>query len=60
MLIVQGINMLGITLKQLSPTLKVPMWLVYLAIPVGGTGILLNSLLNIADMGRKSEKGVEA
>ncbi|WP_312699510.1 TRAP transporter small permease [Sedimentibacter sp.] len=45
--IVQGVKMVGITINQLSPTLKVPMWLVYSAVPVGGVMILLASLCNI-------------
>lgn len=60
--IVQGYNMILVTLKQLSPTLKIPMWLVYLSIPLGGVAMVIASICNILniimkDNSRESEGG---
>lgn len=53
--IVQGYNMILITFKQLSPTLNIPMWLIYLAIPVGGVAMVIGSLCNILNIVFKNE-----
>ncbi len=45
-MIVQGYKMLGMTMKQKSPTLHVPMAFIYLAIPVSGAGMLINIINN--------------
>lgn len=45
--IVQGGKMIVVTLNQLSPTLRIPMWIIYSAVPVGGVMIFLASLCNI-------------
>lgn len=45
-LIAQGFNIVGMTMKQLSPTLHIPMALIYLAIPVSGIGMILNIVNN--------------
>lgn len=58
-LITQGYNMMLITLKQLSPTLKIPMWAVYLSIPVGGATMLLGSLCNMLNIIFKKNDGGE-
>ena len=42
-----GYRMFRVTGSQLSPTLGVRMSWVYLAIPIGGAGMILNALLNI-------------
>ena len=44
--IVQGFNIVSMTLKQLSPTLHIPMALIYLTIPVSGIGMILNIINN--------------
>ncbi len=58
-MITQGYNMMLVTLKQLSPTLKIPMWAVYLAIPVGGATMFLASLCNILNIVFKKNDGGE-
>jgi len=54
-LIVQGVKMLGVTWNQLSPTLNVPMWIVYLAIPIGGIGIFMGAINNIIKIYRNAK-----
>lgn len=58
-LIVQGYNMVQITLNQFSPTLKVPMWIIYLAIPVGGIIIVFGSICNMLNIMSKAKHGGE-
>lgn len=59
LLIVQGYKMVQITLNQLSPTLKVPMWIIYLAIPIGGIIILFGSICNMLNILSKVKHGGE-
>lgn len=47
-LAVYGFKLSSATMRQLSPALKLPMGYAYLAMPVGGTIMLLQSLLFIA------------
>lgn len=47
LMIVQGLRMVFMTTTQLSPTLRIPMCYIYLAVPVGGIGILFNAFSNI-------------
>ncbi|NMA72681.1 MAG: TRAP transporter small permease [Bacteroidales bacterium] len=58
-LITQGYNMILVTLKQLSPTLNIPMWMIYLSIPVGGATMLLGSLCNMLNIFSKKDDGGE-
>lgn len=58
--IVQGYNMVMVTFKQLSPTLRIPMWLIYLSIPVGGVAMLLASVCNFLNIiVEKNDGGAE-
>ncbi len=42
-----GFKAVSVTMGQLSPSLGIPMGLVYLAVPVSGILILVYSLLNL-------------
>ncbi len=46
LLLIQGGKMVAVTTRQLSPILRVPMCYIYLAIPFGSAGILINALNN--------------
>lgn len=46
-LFAQGISLARVAAGQVSPALRIPMWLVYASIATGSTGIALNSLNNI-------------
>lgn len=54
-MVYQGMKMTKMTMRQLSPILRISMGYIYLAIPVGCLGILLNSLNNL--MQRSFPKG---
>ena len=44
-----GIQMVQATQTQISPTLRIPMWIPYLAIPVGGVGMLFHTIVLLAE-----------
>jgi C4-dicarboxylate transporter DctQ subunit len=46
-LIQQGFNIVKVTTTQLSPSLRIPMSYVYLAIPVGAIGMIINAISTI-------------
>ena len=46
-LLVEGINMIEITMSQVSNVLRVPMWIVYLSLPVSGFGMAASSIERI-------------
>jgi TRAP-type C4-dicarboxylate transport system permease small subunit len=48
-LINQGFKMVNLTWTQCSPSLRIPMSYVYLAIPVGSIGMVLNAVRNIVE-----------
>ncbi len=56
-LFVEGLNMIGIVQTQLSNVLRIPMWVVYLALPVSGFGMAACSIERILE--RLSEKKEE-
>jgi len=43
-LLFKGIQLVGVVLNQFSPSLRIPMGLVYLAMPLAGLGMVLNSI----------------
>lgn len=49
-LLIHGGRLVTMVLEQLSPTLRIPMSAVYGACPVGGVGIILNSIAKIFEM----------
>lgn len=49
-LIYQGFKMCSLTMKQLSPTLQIPMSLIYLSIPVSSIGMVVNIANNIVKL----------
>lgn len=42
--VIYGVQMVMITGTQMSPSLGIPMSLIYLSIPVGGTGMILHAV----------------
>lgn len=47
LLLTQGIKMASMTMRQLTPTLHIPMSVIYCSLPVGAFGIILNGINNI-------------
>lgn len=47
LLFVQGIKMASMTTRQLTPTLHIPMSVIYCSLPVGAFGIILNGINNL-------------
>lgn len=56
-----GGKAVSLTMEQISPSLNVPMGLVYLALPVSGIFVLFYSIVNLIDIfaGRKREVAQE-
>ncbi|MGL4654192.1 TRAP transporter small permease [Cetobacterium sp.] len=52
-MLVGGWNAVLMSIKQISPALKIPMAYVYLSLPVSGAFILLYSILNISELKKK-------
>lgn len=48
-LLVQGIKCVGVTSRQLSSMLRIPMCYVYAAIPVGAVGIIIGTLQRLVN-----------
>ena len=46
-MVVEGFKMVVLTSGQPSPAMGLPIQLIYLAVPVGGIGILINTAMNI-------------
>lgn len=46
-LFIQGISLVRVAVGQVSPALRLPMWMVYASIAAGSAGIVLNALNNI-------------
>lgn len=57
LLTVYGIKMVSTTTRQLSSILRLPMCYIYLSLPVGGIGMIVHALINMADelIGKKEE-----
>lgn len=53
-----GIRAVSLTMAQISPSLGLPMGLVYLALPVSGILILFYSILNLKDLFTKKENAL--
>jgi TRAP-type C4-dicarboxylate transport system permease small subunit len=49
---VQGVRLVTLTMTQLSPALRIPMGLPYLAVPVGGALMAINAGLVLRDVVR--------
>ncbi len=47
LLFAQGIKMASMTTRQLTPTLHIPMSVIYCSLPVGAFGIILNGINNL-------------
>lgn len=47
LLFVQGMKMVSMTTRQLTPTLHIPMSIIYSSLPAGAFGILLNGVNNL-------------
>jgi len=48
-LLVQGVNMMMVAMKQSSPVLRIPMYWIYLCLPTGSIGVLLNLVVHFMD-----------
>jgi TRAP-type C4-dicarboxylate transport system permease small subunit len=48
-MMIQGIRMTSVVAKQMSPVLRIPMKYIYLSIPVGFFGTLINVVVHIID-----------
>lgn len=59
-LIIHGGRLTSVVMKQLSPTIRIPMAYVYGACPVGGMGIILNALAVICDQIMKIQETTES
>ena len=57
-LFVQGLKMCSLTMKQLSPTLSIPMSFIYLSMPVSSVGMIVNIANNIVKIAKKDCKEV--
>lgn len=55
-----GSKMVAVTVNQFSPTLGIGMYLVYLSLPVGGAGMILNALVRIIDQIHSFRGGEDA
>lgn len=49
LMIVEGVQLLGIVASQRSSCLHIPMWLIYISAPVCGLGICIHSLDELFD-----------
>lgn len=58
LLLAQGIKMTVMTTRQLTPTLHIPMSVIYASLPVGAIGMILNVVNNL--MHRMEEAGAGA
>ena len=47
LLFIQGIKMAAMTTRQLTPTLHIPMSVIYCSLPAGAFGIILNGINNL-------------
>ena len=47
--IIEGMRMIGYTMTQPSPTLRIPMGYIYASVPVGGIGMIVNAVRNICE-----------
>lgn len=59
-LLIQGIKCVGITSRQLSSMLRIPMCYVYAAIPVGAVGIIVGTLQRLVNHLANNEMEVSA
>lgn len=57
LLFVQGIKMASMTMRQLTPTLHIPMSVIYCSLPVGAFGIILNGINNMMKRMEQVERG---
>ncbi|WP_303042980.1 TRAP transporter small permease [Enterocloster bolteae] len=57
-LFVKGFRMIGYTIAQPSPTLRIPMGFIYASVPVGCMGMIINAVRNICELKiRMDEEG---
>lgn len=54
-----GIRAVSLTMAQISPSLGIPMGLVYLALPISGILIIFYSVLNLKELFTEKEKAIE-
>jgi TRAP-type C4-dicarboxylate transport system permease small subunit len=47
-IIIEGIKMIGIGMGQLSAAMGIPKSIIYLAVPIGGVGMLIHSISDFA------------
>lgn len=54
-LMAEGIRMIGYTMTQPSPTLRIPMGYIYASVPAGCIGMIVNAVRNICELKMKMD-----
>ena len=55
-LIVEGFRMIGYTMAQPSPTLRIPMGFIYASVPAGCIGMIINAARNLCELKIKMDE----
>lgn len=55
-IIVEGFRMVGYTMVQPSPTLRIPMGFIYASVPAGCIGMIINAVRNICELKIKTDE----
>lgn len=54
-LMAEGVRMIGYTMTQPSPTLRIPMGYIYASVPAGCIGMIVNAVRNICELKMKMD-----
>lgn len=54
-LMTEGVRMIGYTMTQPSPTLRIPMGYIYASVPAGCIGMIVNAVRNICELKMKMD-----